>query len=108
LTQQIHRLKSKTLFTVRAWERFQFIIESQHRQVIEAYLMSNANLMKNILFQLKDILQRKLPDALKLSIAKQIENNLFAKVLYAFAISNDELNQLISSRDHCRYHSWWD
>jgi hypothetical protein len=44
--------------------------------------------MKHILFQLKDILQRKLPDALKLSIAKQIENNLFAKVLYAFAISN--------------------
>ena len=30
--------------------------------------------------QLKDILQRKLPDSLKLSIAKQIENNLFSKV----------------------------
>jgi hypothetical protein len=31
--------------------------------------------------QHKAILQRKLPDNLKLSIAKTIENNLFAKVL---------------------------
>ena len=35
----------------------------------------------DFLLQLKDILQRQLPDSLKLSIAKQIENNLFAKVL---------------------------
>ncbi len=31
--KKIFRLNSKTLFTVRAWERFQFIIESQHKQV---------------------------------------------------------------------------
>jgi hypothetical protein len=34
------RLKSKTLFIVRAWERFQFIIESQHKQVFLATLLA--------------------------------------------------------------------
>ncbi len=29
----------------------------------------------------KTLLERKLPDALKLAIAKQIENNLFSKVM---------------------------
>ena len=33
--------------------------------------------------QHKAILERKLPDNLKLSIAKKIENNLFSKVLFS-------------------------
>jgi hypothetical protein len=34
------------------------------------------------LFQHRDILERHLPDSLKMSIAKRIENNLYSKVVH--------------------------
>ncbi len=39
------------------------------------------DLMNSLLLQHKSILQRKLPESIKLSIAKEIENNLFSKVI---------------------------
>jgi len=49
------------MYQVRKWERFQFMIDYEHEQQ-------------------KKVLQKVLPDILKVSIAKNIENNLFSKV----------------------------
>jgi len=49
------------MYNVRQWERFQFLIDYEHQQQ-------------------KQILQKTLPESLKLSIAQKIENNLFNKV----------------------------
>jgi hypothetical protein len=62
------RLDAKTMFKVRTWERFQFLIDNEHKQH-------------------KGILQRPLPDALKMSIARRIENNLFSKVMVRFCLT---------------------
>ncbi len=80
------------MFKVRKWERFQFLIGYEHLQVKFAFSKKiHSSLWDNIvqinlwLCQHKTILERSLPEYLKLSIAKKIENNLFSKVLpFAF------------------------
>ncbi len=68
------------MFKVREWERFQFAIDYQHQQVwsrLEKYDQPTNDL---VFTQHKKILERTIPDVLKLSIARRIENNLFSKV----------------------------
>jgi hypothetical protein len=49
------------------------------------------------LIQNKGILNRALPDVLKLAIAQKIENNLFAKVCFAFGLLHqNKINQIES------------
>jgi hypothetical protein len=71
------------MFKIRGWERYRFLIDYEHNQVIitDYYgsFLKKSRFDENF-EQHKAILQRKLPDNLKLSIAKTIENNLFAKV----------------------------
>ncbi len=82
------------MFKVRDWERFQFLVDYEHLQVL---IHESLGLFMNMftrhslvlihkvpfLVQHKKILERTLPEALKLSIARKIENNLFSKVLLA-------------------------
>jgi hypothetical protein len=94
----LNRLDPNTVFQVRKWERFQFVIGYEHQQVwpflrfqystaFESDCLSrHAVLCMQMLLALtrwqhKTILERNLPEALKLSIAKKIENNLFSKVV---------------------------
>ncbi len=83
----IFRLDTNTMFKVREWERFQFGIDYQHQQVCQH--LHNFNLfVQNLIpvwFKHKKILERTIPDSLKLSIAKTIENNLFSKVHFCSA-----------------------
>jgi hypothetical protein len=70
------------MFKVREWERFQFSIDYEHQQV-NLHLVKNIchhNKLISVRMQHKKILERTIPDALKLSIAQKIENNLFSKV----------------------------
>jgi hypothetical protein len=81
ITRDAARLDTNTMFRIREWERFQFAIDYQHQQVRSVW----KDLMRKYLTlsagQHKKILERTIPDALKLSIARKIENNLFSKVL---------------------------
>jgi hypothetical protein len=77
-------LEAKTMFDVRNWERFQFLLDCEHQTVgiaLHALYKAKQNNMYLHWVQSKIILQRELPPDLKLSIAKTIENNLFSKVI---------------------------
>ena len=80
------RLDVRTMYKVRKWERFQFLIDWEHQQVRRIWKQEflQPKIQRNNLYaisQHKRILQRMLPDNLKLSIAQKIENNLFSKVI---------------------------
>ncbi len=88
------------MFKVREWERFQFLVDYEHHQVFK--YRSTILLVKKfalILFcsQLcmkhKKILERALPEALKLSIARKIENNLFSKVIEFKGFNNRHVSE---------------
>ncbi len=74
------RLDSRTMFKIREWERFQFGIDYQHHQVWSNQDSLIDHIMNLPLLQHKKILERTIPDVLKLSIARRIENKLFSKV----------------------------
>ena len=79
------RLDISTLFTIRGWERYMFLIDHENFQANgcwSAFFGLHGLLKKYVLLQYKTIMERKLPDKLKLEIAKKIENNLFTKVGY--------------------------
>ncbi len=78
------RLDNKTMFRVREWERFQFAIDYQHQQVWSYLEASDRPIFELAFQQHKKILERTIPDVLKLSIARKIENNLFSKVFWTF------------------------
>uniref|UniRef100_A0A7S0MT42 Ion transport domain-containing protein n=1 Tax=Cryptomonas curvata TaxID=233186 RepID=A0A7S0MT42_9CRYP len=67
------RLEIKTMFKIKEWERYRFMMDYEHKQH-------------------QKILERKLPDTLKLSIAKKIENNLFLKV--PFLTGMNSINEI--------------
>jgi len=66
-------IRVQTMLKVREWERFKFLVDYEHRQQ-------------------KDILQRQLPEVLKLAIAQKIEDNLFSKV--AFMVGLDAIGDM--------------
>ena len=92
------------MFKIREWERYCFMIAYEHDQArssgwFQAPGPLNLNLVcwtsfnrhcmlvppseqarTPMTLQHKKILERKLPESLKLAIAKKIENNLFSKV----------------------------
>ena len=75
------------MFSVRNWERFQFTIEYEAHQVYFLHFCRNVwtlNIVEIVWccaqIKHKTVLERTLPDSLKLSIARKIENNLFSKV----------------------------
>jgi len=85
------RLDTNTMFKVREWERFQFAIDYQHQQH-------------------KKILERTIPDVLKLSIARKIENNLFSKISFLVGLNEmGEIRTLFTAelllRSKTRYYS---
>jgi len=85
------RLDIKTMINIRKWERFQFMIEYEAQQH-------------------KNILERTLPDALKLSIAQKIENNLFSKIMFLVGLkAMGEIRTLFAGelllRSETRYYS---
>ncbi len=111
VTQELNlwsvRLDTKTMFLIREWERFQFAIDYQHHQVdsvlqfklVFIYLPMNLPTIQH-----KKILERTIPDALKLSIARKIENNLFSKVCQLYLVK--PVTALTLVLDVCRFHSW--
>ncbi len=74
------------MFKVRKWERFQFMIDYEAHQVWQWNIpVSRFRLTSSLLYiKHKNILERTLPDALKLAIAQKIENNLFSKVSFRY------------------------
>ena len=80
-----YRPRANTMLKIWDWERFQFSIDYEHKQAKEKHAHSLCASIESwwaycYVWQHKTLLERKLPDALKLAIAKQIENNLFSKV----------------------------
>jgi hypothetical protein len=77
-------LDINTMFKIRGWERYRFLIDFEHHQVIDVTIsIDNVQMDQGLtkgFEQHKAILERTLPDNLKLAIAKRIENNLFGKV----------------------------
>jgi hypothetical protein len=69
-----------TIFQVRKWERFQFMIDFEAQKVWHIKMYNKIMLLIGVFLQHKEVLERTLPDELKLSIAEKIENNLFSKV----------------------------
>ena len=73
---------------MRGWERYQFSIDYEHQQVVKTHhkykqcrnFGAEYDKVLYLHIQHKAVLQRKIPDRLKISIAKRIENNLFSKV----------------------------
>lgn len=76
------RLTVETMLKVREWERFKFFVDYEHRQVVLQQHRKSFSFNRNRACseQQKDILQRPIPDLLKLAIAEKIEDNLFSKV----------------------------
>jgi hypothetical protein len=78
------------MFKIRDWERYKFLIDYEQIRVniraliifMMCIIVLIMSLDVSIFFQHKDILERHLPDSLKLNIAKRIENNLYSKVVY--------------------------
>ena len=75
------------MFKIREWERYKFMINYEHEQASKSTTLITSHLNRHVLLtqavallQHQRILERKLPDTLKLSIAKKVENNLFLKV----------------------------
>ncbi len=63
------------------WIQSQFLWPLFHQKEFKLFPSLNLMFFFDLFIQSKTILQRTLPDALKLSIAQKIENNLFSKVL---------------------------
>jgi hypothetical protein len=76
------RLDIKTMFKIRDWERFKFLIHHENKQEYppSVDLFPVPAMCHMGIVQQKDILSRNIPDNLKLSIAKRIEGGLFGKV----------------------------
>ena len=76
------------MFKIREWERYKFMIEYEHEQASNLHVsmvyymkpLCSHPVVTGSLLQHQRILERQLPETLKLSIAKKIENNLFLKV----------------------------
>lgn len=69
------------MFKIREWERFQFAIDYQN-QLVNIFCFVQLTCIDRLVIQHKKILERTIPDGLKLSIARKIENNLFSRVKY--------------------------
>ncbi len=76
------------MFKIRAWERYKFRIDYENQQVVPFAASKSRPLLFPIWFQFtavllqhKDIMERRLPENLKLSIAMKIEKNIFSKVV---------------------------
>jgi hypothetical protein len=67
------------MFKIREWERFQFAIDYQN-QLVNIFCFVQLTCIDRLVIQHKKILERTIPDGLKLSIARKIENNLFSRV----------------------------